>query len=339
MTPFISVIVPVYNMERLVGRCLKSIVAQSFEDIEVLVIDDGSTDGSCEVIGEYAAKDQRVKNFRISNAGVSSARNMGLDKASGEYVLFIDADDEIEEDYLRNIADKAKSTCADILVWGIKRCFEDGHIEEWKPYLDGSYDRKAFLTAFPREQYWYHIGLYGFVSNKLLKKSIIDRDNLRFDKSLRLMEDYDFFLRSYALCETFYCFHEMGYRYNIYGSNRGSIRYSDSAYCQLVNVQTKCVDLLKSEDAFTEENEHLLSKAICNLSTATFIEMRDVNFRKVKSCMDSLWENPECIAAVKKGYSQKKHLRHLILKRNVPMTCLYVRFWRIYMFFRKGGEA
>ena len=169
--PFISVIIPVYNMADRVGRCLDSIVSQPFKDIEILLIDDGSTDGAADVIKVYSIADSRIICVRQENSGVSAARNLGIGKASGDYILFIDADDEIEEDYLRNIADKARSTDADILVWGIKLCFEDGHVEEWKPKLEGVFDRKAFLMAFPSEQYWHHKGLYGFVSNKLLKKS------------------------------------------------------------------------------------------------------------------------------------------------------------------------
>lgn len=332
--PFISVIIPVYNMADRVGRCLDSIVSQSFKDIEILLIDDGSTDGAADVIKEYSIADSRIICVRQENSGVSAARNLGIGKALGDYILFIDADDEIEEDYLRNIADKARSTDADILVWGIKLCFEDGHVEEWKPKLEGVFDRKAFLMAFPSEQYWHHKGLYGFVSNKLLKKSIVDRYNLRFDQTMTLMEDYDFFLRGYARCESFYCFPETGYLYHISGSGSDSGRYSDSLYRQLIGVQTKCSDLLKSEGALTDVNERILTEAIGGLSLASFLEMKKASYSKVKTCMDFLWENPYCIPAVNSKITTKKALKRFILKRNVPMTFLFVLFWRLYLSLR-----
>ncbi len=332
--PFISVIIPVYNMADRVGRCLDSIVSQSFKDIEILLIDDGSTDGAADVIKEYSIADSRIICVRQENSGVSAARNLGIGKALGDYILFIDADDEIEEDYLRNIADKARSTDADILVWGIKLCFEDGHVEEWKPKLEGVFDRKAFLMAFPSEQYWHHKGLYGFVSNKLLKKSIVDRYNLRFDQTMTLMEDYDFFLRGYARCESFYCFPETGYLYHISGSGSDSGRYSDSLYRQLIGVQTKCSDLLKSEGALTDVNERILTEAIGGLSLASFLEMKKARYSKVKTCMDFLWENPYCIPAVNSKITTKKALKRFILKRNVPMTFLFVLFWRLYLSLR-----
>ena len=332
--PFISVIIPVYNMADRIGRCLDSIVCQSFKDIEIILIDDGSTDGTADVVKEYTIADSRIICVRQENSGVSAARNLGIGKASGDYILFIDADDEIEEDYLRNIADKARSTDADILVWGIKLCFEDGHVEEWKPKFEGVFDRKAFLMAFLSEQYWHHKGLYGFVSNKLLKKSIVDRYNLRFDQTMTLMEDYDFFLRGYARCESFYCFPETGYLYHISGSGSDSGRYSDSLYRQLIGVQTKCSDLLKSEGALTDVNERILTEAIGGLSLASFLEMKKASYSKVKTCMDFLWENPYCIPAVNSKITTKKALKRFILKRNVPMTFLFVLFWRLYLSLR-----
>ena len=336
--PFISVVIPVYNMAARIGSCLDSIVGQSFEDVEIIVVDDGSSDGTTDIIKEHASRDSRVRYFGQEHSGVSVARNCGISKASGEYILFIDADDEIEDGYLQNIADTAKSTMADILVWGIKRCFENGSVEEWKPDLKGSYGRQAFLDAFPRDQYWHHVGLYGFVSNKLLKKSIIDEYNLRFDQTMILMEDYDFFLSSYAHCKSFYCFSETGYLYNIYGSDGDSGRYSDSLYRQLIGVHTKCVDLLKSAGAYNDENKRILEDAIGGLSLATFLEMRRASYSKVKTCMDFLWDNPYCIPAVKRKETSKKSLKRLILNRNVPMTFLFVIFWRPYLLLRLRGK-
>ena len=97
--PKISVIVPVYNVEKYLRRCVDSILTQTFTDFEVLLIDDGSTDGSGKICDEYAKKDKRVRVFHKENGGVSSARNLGLDNVRGRYVTFVDADDKISPDY------------------------------------------------------------------------------------------------------------------------------------------------------------------------------------------------------------------------------------------------
>ena len=93
MTPKISVIVPVYNVEKYLPRCIDSILSQTFTDFELLLIDDGSPDNCGKICDEYAAKDSRVRVFHKPNGGVSSARNLGLDNARGEWIAFIDSDD------------------------------------------------------------------------------------------------------------------------------------------------------------------------------------------------------------------------------------------------------
>ena len=96
----ISIIVPVYNAEKTLNRCVSSILSQTFQDWELLLIDDGSTDRSGKLCDEYAAKDQRIKVFHKKNGGVSSARNIGLDHAKGQWVTFVDCDDWIVDSAL-----------------------------------------------------------------------------------------------------------------------------------------------------------------------------------------------------------------------------------------------
>ena len=96
----VSFIIPVYNAEKCLSKCLESIVSLSFIDWEVIIVDDGSKDSSAAICETYAEKDSRIKLFHKINGGVSSARNFGLEKASGEYVTFVDSDDFVNEDYL-----------------------------------------------------------------------------------------------------------------------------------------------------------------------------------------------------------------------------------------------
>ena len=98
--PKITVIVPVYNTEKYLRRCVDSILAQTFTDFELLLVNDGSTDGSGAICDEYAQKDSRVRVFHKENGGVSSARNIGIDNAQGDWITFIDSDDRIEQRHL-----------------------------------------------------------------------------------------------------------------------------------------------------------------------------------------------------------------------------------------------
>lgn len=101
--PKISVIVPVYNVEKYLRKCVDSILSQTFTDFELLLIDDGSKDHSGEICDEYALQDDRVKVFHKENGGVSSARNLGIDVAKGEWITFVDADDYIAENLLQSL--------------------------------------------------------------------------------------------------------------------------------------------------------------------------------------------------------------------------------------------
>lgn len=113
----ISVIVPVYNVEPYLRKCLDSIVGQTYRDLEILVIDDGSTDGSGEICDEYK-KDERVKVFHTQNRGLSCARNLGLDEAQGEWIGFVDSDDWIEPDMYEVLLSRAEETGADVVECG-----------------------------------------------------------------------------------------------------------------------------------------------------------------------------------------------------------------------------
>lgn len=123
--PKISIIVPVYNVEKYLNKCLDSILAQTFEDYELLLIDDGSSDKSGNICDEYEKKDKRVKVFHKENGGQSSARNAGIDAACGEYIGFIDSDDYIDNDMFEQLYNDVTKNDADVAVCGIYNCYSN----------------------------------------------------------------------------------------------------------------------------------------------------------------------------------------------------------------------
>lgn len=114
-SPTVSIIVPVYNVKEYLPRCLDSLISQTLKEIEIIAIDDGSTDGSSSVLDCYAQKDERVIVFHVENGGVSKARNIGLDKAKGKYVGFVDSDDYVDYQMYENLLNVAIETEADIV--------------------------------------------------------------------------------------------------------------------------------------------------------------------------------------------------------------------------------
>ena len=124
MNPTISVIVPVYNAEKYVGRCIESVKAQTYSDWQMILVDDGSKDKSLEICQEYAGSDNRIRVIHQENAGPGIARNVGLKYANGKYVVFIDSDDYIEKEYFQLLSQHEE----DVVYFNIFNVDEDGHV-------------------------------------------------------------------------------------------------------------------------------------------------------------------------------------------------------------------
>ena len=125
-TPFFSIIIPVYNVAGYLEKSISSIKNQSFSDFECILIDDGSTDNSPTICDELVKNDSRFHVIHKKNEGVAVARNIGIEKSSGEYILFLDSDDTFELNLLENIFNETKKEFYDIVVFGYKRIREDG---------------------------------------------------------------------------------------------------------------------------------------------------------------------------------------------------------------------
>lgn len=194
MEIYFSVIVPVYNVERFLAKCLDSIVAQSCPHYEVLLIDDGSTDGSGEICDRYVAQHPQWQVVHKKNQGVSVARNTALDMARGRYIVFVDGDDFIEKDYLANVYVRMAEMGYDICSFASRRVDEEGNylfeqrfmdmIEEW----DFSVSDKAsfFWTYFLQYKAGWEACYHVF------RRDIIEEHGLRFCEGLPYAEDMQF---------------------------------------------------------------------------------------------------------------------------------------------------
>lgn len=203
----ISVIVPVYNSERYLSECLKSIVGQSYREFEVIVVDDGSTDSSFEICNHYAQMDSRVKVVHQKNGGSTSARKTGLRLVEGKYILFVDSDDWIDTDCIEKLSDMMEKTDADIVVSGYMieestsrwiRCnkFKDGYYTSVQ-LAEEIYPR---MLSFDKEG---NFGIIQYLSGKLLKKSVIEPCIQNLDERIYDGEDvacvYDACLRASSI--------------------------------------------------------------------------------------------------------------------------------------------
>ena len=195
-TPKISVIVPVYNVEQYLPRCIDSILTQTFTDFEVLLIDDGSTDSSGKICDEYAEKDERIRVFHKENGGVSSARNLGLDNAIGEWICFSDSDDTMRNNYLQVMLSIEEKTNVDMIVCSILRKKYSDRILTLQDFV---YEKTQFGNLLCNLR---KVGLLGVPWNKLFKAEIIKNNNLQFDINLDSYEDEIFNLQYLQYAKT-----------------------------------------------------------------------------------------------------------------------------------------
>mgnify|MGYP005760733807 CR=1 FL=1 len=208
--PILSVIVPVYNVEPYLSRCVDSILSQSFTNLELILVDDGSTDRSGNICDEWAIKDHRVKVFHKPNAGVNTARNKGLDIAHGDYITFVDGDDFIKPDtFSRAIELLEQNDEIDILQ------YPEIHVHDNKETLWNGYPQNHLLISNNREKIKALIGstpiIPGGLCGKVYRENVWE--NLRLRGDMRFCEDMIIMPDLFEHCRSIACINEGGYCY------------------------------------------------------------------------------------------------------------------------------
>lgn len=205
MKTTISIIIPVYNAEKTISRCLDSLVHQTYKDLQIIIIDDGSTDASFSICQKYQENDKRIDLLHQPNAGQSAARNLGMDHAKGEYISFVDADDYVKTDTYEKVINSIKN--ADALFFGYVEKYEEvQHEKVVIPSVCGMmYMKDALYYCFTPLDY------STVVWNKVFKKELISQ--VRFDTSIYQAEDDLFFAQASLHLKTVVLFNEPLYYY------------------------------------------------------------------------------------------------------------------------------
>lgn len=178
----VSIIVPIYNVAPYLEHCIESISGQTYKNLEIILVDDGSTDGSSKICDEYVQKDKRIKVYHRQNKGVSAARNYGIDKSRGNYIAFVDADDYLDKNFVYKMLKQVQRNNVDYACCGLKRIYSDH-----KESINGDGKKcilpsKDFLIDLLNVQ-----KSHGFAHGKLINRSAIG--NVRFKEGLKVGED------------------------------------------------------------------------------------------------------------------------------------------------------
>jgi len=244
--PKVSIIIPVYNAEKFLHRCINSIIAQTYQNWECILVDDGSSDCSSEICDEYSQKDSRIRVIHKENGGVSSARNRGLDEAQGEWIMFVDSDDWIKDECLERCLGVIQKKKLDMLQFGFSRV-TDGQIvpvlNSLESYVE---ERNAFI-----ESGTFNVCVWG----SIISRYVIEKDNIRFQEGIKLGEDQMFIMQAIAGC------HRL-------------IKISDNLYYYFNNPasavnNSKAIDMsnsIKALDAFRIKYPQFKKKIDCQIA-------------------------------------------------------------------------
>lgn len=302
----ISIIIPVYNVENYICRCLDSIVQQTYPDFEVLMIDDGSRDKSGDICDKYATEDARFRVFHKKNEGVSSARNLGLENARGEWITFIDADDWIDKETLEKCLENTVNV--DYVRFGMKSVYADNsYVEDKRLDSNWSYEQ-YYAKVFARQT---TLGVCG----GLYLRTVFLKNNITFNTSYTLGEDWLVLIQYLKSINIVRIINDPFYNYN---------KQNESSVTATINV-TKFIELNEVASIICHDKD-LMNR----------FSSRDVANLKSKICGPCL---ANLILAKSKISVVSDIIRDMIRKKLYPSvaevlsSCLPVKFKLILILF------
>ena len=219
MNPEISIIVPVYNVEKYLKRCIDSILNQSFTDFELILVDDGSTDNSGEIIDEYAIKDERIKVIHKENGGLSSARNVGIEYSKGNYIAFVDSDDYINKNMYKILYKNAIKYNAEISICNFEYVYENDDVDEEQDIISEKISVNNNIESL--EKLYSSENIQFIVAwNKLYKKNLFEK--IRYDYGKYHEDEFIIHKLLYKCNKSVYCYDKLYYYLQRNGSIMGS---------------------------------------------------------------------------------------------------------------------
>lgn len=287
-TDLISIIVPVYNSEKYLEQCIESIINQTYKKLEVILVDDGSTDNSKKICDEYAQKDSRILAIHKENQGVSSARNVGIEKANGKYIYFADSDDYLDCSLITEMYSNFQENDVDVVVCEYNCHNQNENVDNKLHYM---FDEKkiSFQELVMNNDYM----VYGYLWNKMFKKKDIKKF---FNEKVHVKEDLLFLLMNYENNTLYSVIRKPLYNYRIYDNstihkkgnlisltsiyaeewisrninNQYTINYKNAFVSNYFNLWKECKDdkyIINNKDLFLEfitdiNNSPIISKKV-----------------------------------------------------------------------------
>ena len=325
--PIVSVIIPVYNSEKYLKRCLDSVLKQTFTDIEIIIINDGSTDNSENICNIYKKIDPRIIIVTQSNQGVSAARNHGISLSKGEYILFCDSDDEIASDYIECLVEQMNKSQADLCICPFVRVIENKYsVELLKAFCIDLSDVSTInqKNLFDLARLYLLYGPY----NKIFKASIIKNNSLTFPIDTSFGEDL-LFVFSYLECSNKISYQP--YSFYLYYSNENSLlyKYRPNRFYNSLRINN-CVKEyfiktgLMSDDMQKEWANRIIQEAIGSIGDLFDQRCNLSEFKKIQM-IKHIISNENTIQAVKNADWSLFNKYYMNMIKNKLFFMIYLR--------------
>ncbi len=271
----VSIVIPVYRIADYIGPCIESLLAQTYENLEIILVDDGGKDDSGAICDRYAARDPRIRVIHKENGGAASARNAGMDAATGEYLCLVDGDDLVDKDYVNHLLSTLRQTNADMVTCGFTFWSKQGRQDQTGPTAPGIYDRNGYLLRFLED--WSCSLLW----NKIFRRCVVG--DLRMEEGHRVDDEY-FTYQVCMNCRTVAVTHRPLYHYRLRAS---------SAMQDMAAVQEKI--MLDRIGYVTDRLERI---------TRQIPELADAFFRNALDTLSRYWLHSKAMPTAQKQLRQ-----------------------------------
>jgi len=303
----VSIIIPIYNGEKYLDECLQSVCSQSYKDIEILIINDGSTDSSLSICEKWKKKDSRINIFNNENHGVSYSRNFGIEKSIGKYIAFIDADDIVAQDYITILVDMLeKNPVCDLSIINLAP-FSD------RPKEGYSGENNILFVGQARKALHTYIG--GFIGGRLYRADILKRNNIKLNEDISVCEDLLFNVQYLKYCNAaiyntgikyFYRQHNLSAYHNVY-----DLKWFD------------CINAYQSIVKEYEYEKEILSLVVFNYLKILFEAKYRAKVLKNEELIKKIKNEIKDKQKNRKKFSNKQKIQLFILKYFYPIVVAY----------------
>lgn len=277
--PKISIIVPAYNCEKTLKRCIDSIINQTYKNIEIIIIDDGSTDSTPQLCDEYNSCYDYIKVVHSKNSGPSSARNTGISLSTGEYITFVDSDDYISESMYQTMITNIGN--ADVIMCNFHMFKDDNSFDIDIKQMDHFMGNKSYESQYIMKKGCFEQDIVGInmVWNKLYKSDIIKNNNILFDKNTTVEEDLLFNIDVFSKCETIYMLNDKLYFYLI--ERKDSIMFNEK-------TNLDWTSMLKRQQFKIEKAKNInIDIDVNRLYYPVLLQIHEYINRKIKNNIDT----------------------------------------------------